>query len=34
MLTGFPHKHGPLALSVDVLKEIPQKMKSPNVYKM
>ena len=30
----FPHKHGCFALSVDVFKNIHQKLKSVNVYEM
>ena len=34
ILTTFPHKHGSLALSVDVFKKIYQKLMSLNVYEM
>ena len=32
--TSFPHKFRHFALSVDVFKQIHQKLKSPNVYEM
>ena len=34
ILTTSPHKRGSFALSVDVFKNIHQKMKSLNVYEM
>ena len=34
ILTTFSYKHGSFALSVDVFKNIHQKLKSVNVYEM
>ena len=34
ILTTFPHKHGYFALSVDVFKNIHQKLKSVNVHEV